>query len=97
MPEQQTPTSGNNTAIFSSGAPFVIEASKATSERMRALAEANDVSPTGLIKLGMALVDVLTDAKKEGHHLAVVDSRDRDETAGDVLSPESYLSAKRET
>jgi hypothetical protein len=73
VPTQQTPPSEKGAGISSSGTPFIIEASKATSERMRALAEANDLSPSGLIKLGMALVEVLTDAK-EGHHLAVVDS-----------------------
>jgi hypothetical protein len=58
---------------LSRAAPLVLEASPATSDRIHELAVQNRLSDVDVVRLGLALVEVLTSAKQEGNRLAVVD------------------------
>ena len=51
----------------------VYQVSEATSHHLHELATENGMSDIELVKLGIALAEVLTRAKKEGNRLAVVD------------------------
>ena len=57
----------------SSGTPLVLEASPDTSDRIHELALQNRLSDVDVVRLGLALVQVLTSARSEGNCLAVVD------------------------
>jgi hypothetical protein len=57
----------------SRGTPLVLEASPDTSDRIHELALQNRLSDVDLVKLGLALVEILTSARSEGNRLAVVD------------------------
>jgi hypothetical protein len=56
------------------GSPLVLQASGGTSDRIRSLANDNGVGEAEVVKLAMALMQVYTEAKKQGRRLAVVDS-----------------------
>ena len=56
------------------GHPITFQASPDTSDRMRGLAAENSISDSDLVKLGLALVEIVTNAKKEGNRLAIVSS-----------------------
>jgi hypothetical protein len=75
MEQREDLTFGNNLVItpVTVGTPLVLQASSSTSDRIRALAIDNGVGDAELVKLAMALMQVYTEAKKQGRHLAVVD------------------------
>ncbi|MFI5453958.1 MAG: hypothetical protein ACHRXM_00750 [Isosphaerales bacterium] len=73
MENRQDPPWGKGHVIRPTGSAIVLQASPATSGRIRDSAAENGVSDTDLVKMGLALVDILTRVKKEGHRLAVVD------------------------
>jgi hypothetical protein len=51
----------------------VYQPSEATSQHLHELATENGVSDIEFVKLGLALAEILTTAKREGNRLAVVD------------------------
>jgi hypothetical protein len=57
-----------------------------TAEHIHGLAQENGVSDTDLMKLGIALAEILTQAKREGHRLAIVDREGR--VVRDVARPQ---------
>jgi hypothetical protein len=52
---------------------IVYQASEATSHHLHELATENGISDIEFVKLGLALAEILTKAKKEGNRLAIVD------------------------
>jgi hypothetical protein len=52
---------------------IVYQPSEATSRHLRDLAAENEISDIEFVKLGLALAEVLTKAKRDGNRLAVVD------------------------
>ncbi|MFI5457769.1 MAG: hypothetical protein ACHRXM_20190 [Isosphaerales bacterium] len=56
------------------GSSMVLQASAYTSERIHDLAVKNQMSDADLVKLGLALAEIMTRARANGNHLAVVDS-----------------------
>jgi len=52
---------------------MVLEASPDNSDRIHELAVQNRLSDVDLVKLGLALVEILTSARSERNRLAVVD------------------------
>jgi hypothetical protein len=55
----------------------VYQPSEATSQHLHELATENGVSDIEFMKLGLALAEILTEAKREGNRLAVVDGDGR--------------------
>jgi hypothetical protein len=53
-------------------AGIVYQPSEATSRHLRDLAAENEISDIELVKLGLALAEILTKAKRDGNRLAVV-------------------------
>jgi hypothetical protein len=74
MENAQDPPWGKSHVIRPVGATVAFEASADTSAHIRALAAENNLDETDLVKLGLGLAEIFTQAKREGHRLAIVDS-----------------------
>ncbi|MFI5460878.1 MAG: hypothetical protein ACHRXM_36165 [Isosphaerales bacterium] len=73
MENMQDPPWGKSYVIRPVGANIAFEASADTSANIRALAAENNLDETDLVKLGLALAEIFTQAKRDGHRLAIVD------------------------
>jgi hypothetical protein len=74
MENRQVPPWGKDVVAkpVAAGQPITFQASPETSDRMRSLAAENSITDSDLVKLGLALVEIITTAKKEGNRLAIV-------------------------
>ena len=77
MGSEQDRPGENSTAMrpTQAGTPFLVRASVHTSKRIHDLASTNGVSDTDVFKMGIALLDVFTQAKQAGNRLVVVDEQ----------------------